>query len=84
MMDGMRVAPDSLPALPLAVDASDALDTLRPRAPRASPDHATHLIQRRVHRPTGKRISIPVMDIETWDEFGMLIGDRCTSTRLRS
>jgi hypothetical protein len=39
-MDGMRVAPDSLPALPLAVDESDALDTLRPRAPRASPDHA--------------------------------------------
>jgi hypothetical protein len=24
--------------------------------------------------PRGKRISIPVMDIETWDEFGMLLG----------
>jgi hypothetical protein len=34
------------------------------------------LIERRVHRPTGYRISTPVTDIETWDEFGMLIGDR--------
>jgi hypothetical protein len=26
--------------------------------------------------PTGKRVSVPGMDIETWDDEGLLIGDR--------
>jgi hypothetical protein len=76
MMDGMRVASDSLPLQPFAPSMRTMRSTRSALVRERRPGHTTHLIQRRVHRPTGKRISIPMMDIETWDEFGMLIGDR--------
>jgi predicted ester cyclase len=32
--------------------------------------------------PTGKRIAVPGMDIETWDDEGLLIGDRAYFDKL--
>ena len=78
MMNGIRRSVGAFrPRRSRRVDASDALDTLRPRPPRASawsPDPTSSNDESIA--PTGKRISIPGMDIETWDEFGMPIGDR--------
>jgi hypothetical protein len=79
MMDGMRAWRRTAfgPRRSRPVDASDALDMLRPRPPRASPwSHDPTSSNDESIAPTARRISIPVMDIETWDEFGMLIGDR--------
>jgi hypothetical protein len=66
------MASDSLPPPgSRPVDASDALDMLRPRPPRASPwSHDPTSSNDESIAPTARRISIPVMDIETWDEFG--------------
>jgi hypothetical protein len=76
MMDGMRVASDSFPGPPIgprrcercAHPPSSAASVALVTRPTSSNDESI--------APTGKRISIPVMDIESWDEFGMLIGDR--------